>query len=150
MVPISMFNDLFSNPWHQTLAFRRTARCLCAAAVLLWSTALLLVVDISQTVSYTVCDSTLLHFPPPAVHWPPEGHNIGLLSVQHTVTLLAVAASILGAFATLAMAPELNSRQRIRGLLLTVAGSLVTAGVLWLLVERFDVGARLDALAGCL
>lgn len=119
-------------------------------AVLLWSIALLLVVVISQTISYTVCDGTLLHLPPPAVHWPPEGHNIGLLGVQHTVMLIAVAVSILAAFTTLTIAPDLNARQRIRGLLVTLAGSLVAAGVLWLLVERFDVGARLDALAGCL
>ncbi len=145
-----MLDHLFTNTWHETLTFRRTARGLCAAAVLLWCIALLLVVVISQSISYTVCDSTLLRLPPPAVHWPPEGHNIGLLAVQHAVTLIAVAISILGAFATLAMAPDLNARQRIRGLLMTVAGSLVAAGVLWLLVERFDVGARLNALAGCL
>lgn len=145
-----MLNDLFSNTWRQTLAFRRTAQGLCALAVVLWSIALLLVVVISRTISYTVCDSTLLHFPPPAVHWPPEGHNIGLLGVQHTVTLIAVAVSILGASATLAIAPELNARQQIRGLLMTVTVSLVAAVVLWLLVERFDVGARLNALAGCL
>lgn len=145
-----MLDRLFSNTWHETLTFRRTAWGLCAVAVLLWIIALLLVVVISQTISYTVCDTTLLHLPPPAVHWPPEGHNIGLLGVQHTVTLTAVAVTILGAFTTLAMAPDLNARQRIRGLLMTVAGSLVAAGVLWLLVERFDLGARLNALAGCL
>lgn len=119
-------------------------------AVVLWIISLLLVVVISQTISYTVCDGTLLHLPPPAVHWPPEGHNIVLLGVQHTLTLIAVAVSILATFGTLAVAPDLTARQRIRGLLVTVAGSLVAAGVLWLLVERFDVGARLDALAGCL
>jgi len=145
-----MLDRLFSNTWHETLTFRRTLWGLCAVAVLLWIIALLLVVVISQTISYTVCDTTLLHLPPPAVHWPPEGHNTGLLSVQHTVTLIAVAVSILGAGATLAMAPGLDTRQRIRGLLMTVTVSLVTAGVLWLLVERFDVGARLNALAGCL
>lgn len=145
-----MLDHLFTNPWHETLTFRRTARALSAVAVLLWIIALLLVMAISQTISYTVCDGTLLHLPPPAVHWPPEGHNIGLISVQHAVMLIAVAVSILGAFFTQAMAPDLSSRERIRGLMIAVAGSLVSAGVLWLLVERFDVGARLDALAGCL
>ena len=134
----------------QSRLFFRMAVFICVIALLLWVAALVLLAAIDQSVTYTVCAGPLLHLPPPTVHWPPQGQNLGLLDLQHTVTLVAVAITIIGAFSVLHANPQINALRRTAWLLASIGGSLMAAALLWLAVQYHVLNANIDALAHCL
>jgi hypothetical protein len=134
----------------QSQLFFRTAVFICVIALMLWVAALVLLAAIDQSVTYTVCAGSLLQLPPPAVHWPPQGQNLELIDLQHTVTLVAVAISIIGAFSVLHANPQINALRRTGWLLASIAGSFTVAALLWLAVQYHVLHANIDALARCL
>lgn len=131
-------------------AFELGARLVTAGALLLWVLALALLGLIQQNVSYTVCSGSLLSLPPPSIHWPPEGQNLGLIDLEHRVTLLAVAASIVGGFLLLYANRTRGTLLRVGLLLAATVGSLLLAAVLWLIVHYMALSDQVGALAHCL
>jgi hypothetical protein len=105
---------------------------------------------IQQQVSYTVCDGTLLQLPPPAVHWPPQGHHTELLGLEQRLAAFATGVSVLSVFLLLYARPDLRTLHRAGLLLASLAGSLLLSGLLWLVVQHHVLGATLSAFGSCL
>jgi hypothetical protein len=135
---------------HTREGFLQGARGICSLAGLLWIAALIALFLVHQSVSYTVCGGTLLQLPPPPVHWPPQGHNLGLLSLLHQLTLASVGATVIGVFLVLYATPEIDPFRRAGWLVITIVGSLMLAALLWMVGEYYSVTEQIDALGRCL
>lgn len=120
------------------------------AAALLWVAAVVVLWLIQTEVTYSVCDGTLLQLPPPAVHWPPQGHHTELLDLEQHLAAFATGVSVLGTFLLLYARPDMGTIPRTLMLLGSLIGSLVLWGFLWLLVEHHVLSATMSAFGQCL
>ncbi|GAC1473415.1 MAG: hypothetical protein PVSMB7_27360 [Chloroflexota bacterium] len=126
------------------------ARAICSLAGLCWVAALIALALVYAMVSYSLCSGTILQFPPPTVHWPPEGHNLQFVDLLHSLTAVAMGMTIIGVFLVLYASPERGAYDRTRWFLATVAGTLVMGALFWLAGEYHSLRAHLDALGNCL
>jgi hypothetical protein len=126
------------------------AGAVCLGAVVLWIANLVVLNQIEQNLTYTVCSGTILQLPPPSVHWPPQGHHLGLLQTEHILELVAIGASIVGVFLLLYTLPAIPTRQRTGWLISTIVASLVGWALLQLATEHAILNAYLNAFGRCL
>jgi hypothetical protein len=120
------------------------------AAALLWIATVVTVWLIQTEVTYSVCDGPLLQLPPPAVHWPPQGHHTELIGLEQRLAAFATGVSVLSTFLLLYARPDLRTFRRTLLLLGSLIGSLVLSGFLWLVVQHHVLGATLSAFGHCL
>jgi hypothetical protein len=120
------------------------------AAALLWAAAVVVLWLIQTEVTYSVCDGTLLQLPPPAVHWPPQGHHTELLGLEQRLAAFATGISVLGTFLVMYARPDLGTVSRTLILLGSLIGSLALWGFLWLLVQHHVLSATMSAFGNCL
>lgn len=119
-------------------------------AALLWIATVVAVWLIQTEVTYTVCDGALLQLPPPAVHWPPQGHHTDLLGVEQRLAALATGVSVLSVFLLLYARPDLKTLHRAGILVGSLVGSLLLSGLLWLVIQHHVLQATLSAFGRCL
>lgn len=119
-------------------------------AALLWIATVIAVWLIQTEVTYTVCDGPLLQLPPPAVHWPPQGHHTDLLGLEQRLAGFATGASVLSVFLLLYARPDLRTLHRAGLLMGSLFGSLLLSGLLWLVVQHHVLGATISAFGSCL